>query len=409
MNLVHIAPRFAPQFEGGTEAVVRAQARELARLGHRVRVLAGSEFPHAGRDVEEAVVDGLEVAFLRRHADEPYDFDLVRPRLAGLVRTLTRDADLVHIHQWSTLHSSLAREARVPVVATLHDLFPSCPRYFRIPPDPALVCPPPGEFETCVRCVQAETGWSDEALHAGFARRHAWISAELAALRAAIFPSRSTAEILARYVPIDPAKVHCVPHGLSRELERAVTRGWHGAGPLRVLFLGHRTRLKGVTDLAGAVARLPEEERARVELVFLGDELERGLDAELARLAGGARVTFAGNYELDQLAERVRAILPLHLGAFPSRAQETYGLVPDELRALGLPVWVSDRGAPRERIGTEGRVLPAEDPAAWSAALLAVLRDPAALERERAALPARARLAADAVRELEALYRTFVG
>jgi glycosyltransferase involved in cell wall biosynthesis len=408
VRIVHVAPRFAPQFEGGTEAVVRAQARELARLGHRVSVIAGSEFPYAGRDVETATVDGLEVAFLRRPADEPYDFDLARPRLAGLVRTLTAGADIVHIHQWSTLHSALARESHAPMVATLHDLFPSCPRYFRISPDPAITCPEPGDFEPCVRCVQPEAGWSDESLRAGFARRHAWITAELAALAAIVVPSRSTGEILARYVPLEPARLHHVPHGLARALERVVTGGWNGEGPLRVFFLGHRTRLKGVTDLARAAALLPAPERARLELVFLGDELQRGLDAELAALAGDVRVVFSGNYELDHLAERVRASLPLHLGAFPSRAQETYGLVPDELRALGLPTWVSDRGAPRERLGAEGRVLPAEDPAAWSSALLSVLRDPSALERERQALPARPRLASDAVRELEALYRTLL-
>jgi len=408
VKLVHVTPRFAPQFEGGTEAVVRAQARELARLGHHVRVVSGSELAHSGQDVETATVDGLEVAFLRRPPEEPYDFDLVRPRLAGLLRTLTQDADLVHIHQWSTLHSALARESRVPMVATLHDLFPSCPRYFRIPADPALTCPPPGEFETCVRCVAPDTGWAPDELRAGFVRRHAWISAELAALRAIVVPSRSTAEILARYVPLDPARVHHVPHGLSRALARVVRDGWHGQGALRVLFLGHRTRLKGVTDLVRACAALPAAERARVELVFLGDELERGLDAELAALAQGARVTFAGNYGLDELATRVRALLPLHLGAFPSRAQETYGLVPDELRALGLPTWVTERGAPHERLGAEGRVLPAEDPAAWSAALASVLRDPSLLERERAALPARPRLASDAVRELDALYRSLL-
>ena len=408
MRIVQIAPRFVPHFEGGTEAVVRAQARELARLGHRVSVIAGSERPFDGREVEEVRVDGLEVAFLRRRPEEVYDFDLVRPRIAGLVRTLTRDADLVHIHQWSTLHSALAREARVPAVATLHDLFPSCPRYFRIPPDPAIVCPEPGNFEPCVRCVQPEAGWSHAELHAGFARRHAWISAELAALSAIVVPSRSTGEILARYVPLDAARLHLVPHGLSREVERVVDGGWGGAGPLRVLFLGHRTELKGVLDLARAAARLPEELRARLELVLLGDELQRGLDERIRAEAGGVRVVDAGNYALDELAARVRASLPLHLGVFPSRAQETYGLVPDELRALGLPTWVSDRGAPRERLGAEGRVLPAEDADAWSAALAEVLRDPAALERERAALPPRVRLAADAVRELDALYRTLV-
>ena len=64
----------------------------------------------------------------------------------------------------------------------------------------------------------------------------------------------------------------------------------------------------------------------------------------------------------------------------------------------------SDRGAPRERVGRAGRVLPAEDAGAWTRALAAVLADPAELECERAALPARVRTSTDAARELDALY-----
>jgi glycosyltransferase involved in cell wall biosynthesis len=76
--------------------------------------------------------------------------------------------------------------------------------------------------------------------------------------------------------------------------------------------------------------------------------------------------------------------------------------------ALGLPVWVSDRGAPKERVGRAGRVLAAEDASAWTRALSEILADPAALERERLALPAHVRTAADAVRELEELYLSLI-
>jgi betaine-aldehyde dehydrogenase len=41
MDVVLVAPQFAPHFEGGTESVVRAQGRELARRGHRVRATDG--------------------------------------------------------------------------------------------------------------------------------------------------------------------------------------------------------------------------------------------------------------------------------------------------------------------------------------------------------------------------------
>jgi glycosyltransferase involved in cell wall biosynthesis len=77
----------------------------------------------------------------------------------------------------------------------------------------------------------------------------------------------------------------------------------------------------------------------------------------------------------------------------------------DEALALGLPVWVSDRGALPERLGGAGLALPAGDPAAWSAAVLDTLDDPRRLARWRAAIPARHRTAADAAAELEALYR----
>src|SRR5262245_11383559 len=200
MDIALLAPHCAPDFEGGTESVVRAQGRELARLGHRVRIVAGADRPHAGRDVERARVDGLEVAFLPRKGDEPYDLELARARLRPLIAELVARAELVHVHHWSTLHSSLvrdcARAGSVPVVVTLHDLFVTCPRFFRLPPDPAIRCPPRGEFDACARCVAPDAGWSHARLLAGFAKRTEWVAAELAAARALVVPSRAQAQRL---------------------------------------------------------------------------------------------------------------------------------------------------------------------------------------------------------------------
>jgi glycosyltransferase involved in cell wall biosynthesis len=412
MEIVFLVPHFPPDFQGGTETVTRSLARELVALGHRVRVVAGTDRPHTGADVERARAGAIEVAFVPRKPDEYYDLDLERPRLRPLVRELVRGADVVHVHNWWTLHARLVRDARaagLAVVVTFHDLFTTCPRFFRVPPDEAIRCPPPREYDACARCVAPETTWSHAELLAGFARREAWIAAELADVQAFVTPSRAHADKLAEYVSLDPARLSVIAHGLPEPLPRVVQRGWDGRGPLRVLFLGHRSDVKGVRDLVGAVANLAPEERARVELVLLGSEVVTGYDDELRRAGAGVRLVFAGTYTHADLAARLAALGGAHLGAFPSRAFESYGLVPDELMALGLPVWVGDRGAPRERVGRAGRVLPSEDPPAWTRALASVLEDPAELERERAALPPHARTTADAARELDALYARVVG
>lgn len=408
MEIVLIAHHFPPDFEGGTESVVRAQARELIALGHRVRIVAGTDRAHAGRDIEPARGAGLDVAFLPRKPGEHYDLELARERLRPLVRELVAGADLVHVHHWSTLHASLVRDCAalgLPVAVTLHDLFVTCPRVFRLPPDPGLVCPPPGAFATCAECVRPGPEWDLGELEQGFRRRHAWVTAELEAARALLVPSRSQAERVGAHVPLDPARLAVLPHGLSDPLPRVITRGWNGSGPLRVLYLGHRSDVKGVGELVRGAAGLEAGLRARIELVLMGEENRPGYDDHLRAAAGDVRLDFHGAYALRELPARLKGLGDVHLGAFPSRAWESYGLVPDELMALGLPVWVSDRGAPRERVGGGGRVLPAENAGAWTRAFAAVLADPSALERERLALPAQARTAADAARELDGLYR----
>jgi len=407
MEIVFLTPHFPPDFQGGTETVTRALARELMVLGHRVRIVAGTDRAHTGTDVERARAGEIEVAFLPRKSDEYYDLDLARERLRPLVRELVRGADLVHVHNWWTLHARLVRDARaagLPVVVTFHDLFVTCPRFFRVPPDEAIRCPPPREYDVCARCVAPASSWSHAELLAGFARRNTWIAAELEAALAFVVPSRAHAAKLSEYVALDPARLSVIAHGLPEPLERVVRRGWDGRERLRVLSLGHRSDVKGVRELVRAVAGLAPMEKQRVELVLLGSEVVAGYDDELRREANGVRLVFAGTYTHADLAATLATLGGAHLGAFPSRAFESYGLVPDELMALGLPVWVSDRGAPRERVGRAGRVLPAENPQAWTRALASVLADPAQLEHERAALPARVRTTADAARELDALY-----
>ncbi len=406
LQLLFLTPHFAPHFEGGTELVARSQARELAALGHRVRVLSGTDRPWEAADLERAQVDGLEVGFVPRRPDESYDLELERPRLRALIEDALGEAELAHVHHWSTLTGTLVRDLsrRVPVVVTLHDLFVTCPRFFRVPQGDVASCPAPERFEPCARCVSVDApGHSLDALEHGLRRRADAFRAELDAARLVIFPSESHARAVGAHVPLDPRRSRVVHHGLGQPID-AVGAEWSGAGPLRLLFLGNRARVKGVLDLGRALSALGDA-LERVELHLIGAEVEAGLDAELTRLVGTQRAIFHPSYSPEELSERVAALGPMHLALLPSRVSESYALVVDEALALGLPVWVSDRGAPRERVGAAGQVLPAQNPEAWAEALHEVLRRPDILERQRAAVPSGGRTAKDAALELQELYR----
>ncbi|MAB81210.1 MAG: hypothetical protein CMJ89_17835 [Planctomycetes bacterium] len=412
MKIALLTQHFAPDFEGGTEAVVRAQARELVARGHEVWVISGTDVSHSGADVWPEEVDGVRVFFLPRRPGEYMDLALDRPRVQALVERLVGESDVVHVHHWATLTGSLVRHFSPsrPVVVTLHDYFLTCPRYFRLPPKHIERCPERGAFDPCVSCVQDEVPTVlPEHIAKGFVLRERANQAELNAADAVIVPSRTHAAGLRRFLDIDESKLFCVPHGINRALTRLDVPEWRGEGRLRVLFLGHRSEVKGVHDFAAALAELPPDKRERIEWILLGDEMAADFDRQLIQLAGDARICFVGNYTTDTVDERIAEVGAAHLGVFPSRAFESYGLVPDELWACGLPVWVSDRGAPKERIGAAGRVLPAADPRAWASALAEVLEDPDRLERERRSVPERARTCVEAVLELEEIYGSLLG
>ncbi|MEM7306546.1 MAG: glycosyltransferase [Planctomycetota bacterium] len=406
MRIALVTQHYPPHFEGGTEAVVRGQARELASLGHEVWIVSGTDRPHTGQRRTEETVDGLPVYFLPRRADEAYDLILERTRLVREVETLCAEAQLVHVHHWTTLDNSLVRSLGAggrPVVLSLHDHFTSCPRFFRIPVEPVEACPEPGDVEPCVRCIQVDAPLPPDELRAGLMARGRIFGSELAAAARLIAPSRAHAARLEHHLSLARGSVEVVPNGLATAVGRAPAP--ESGRPLRVLHLGHRSRVKGTLDLVRAAAALPAARRAEVELCFLGSEVEPGFDQSLREAAEGCLLRFGGAYDVRALSTILAELGGAHVAAFPSHAYESYGLVVDEALALGLPCLVSDRGALPERLGGAGRALPAADPAAWTAALIELLDQPDLLRAWRAALPAQVPGAAAAAARLERLYQ----
>ena len=177
MHIGLITHVFPPEFLGGTEAVVLAQARALADRGHRVDVVCGTEvpLPMGGTEVMHDLVGGVRVHRLPRTADERAEDPVAnplerRPRLRDLVLELLGGADLAHVHHWSHLDGSLVRALapRMPVAVTLHDAYTGCPRTFAHAPA-GVPCPDPTDLlgedsagraalEACARCLAPALG-----------------------------------------------------------------------------------------------------------------------------------------------------------------------------------------------------------------------------------------------------------
>jgi len=404
MRVALACHNFPPEFRGGTEQVVLALALALQRAGDDVVVYAGSDLPHDGRDAIEEDGEGVRVVRVRRKPDEGYGLVVRNLRVRDLVGHLLVEhrREVLHVHHWSTLSGQLARKARalgIPAIATLHDLWTTCGRFFRRPP-PGIVCPDGADRTACAPCAARSLDVPLPSLARGLRHRDREIRRELAALHAITAPSRFCAEAVRTHAPW-PGAIEVVPHGLLGEVptgERAAP--WDGRGPLRVGTFGNLVREKGVAVLVEAMAGIAGAE-LHLAGPFLDPAFEREVRARAAEL--GVTLHHHGPWRPDDPHPAAR----LHLAVFPSLCQETYGLVVEEALARGVPVVVSDLGALGERVEGGGLVVPPT-----RVALASVLARLAAAPDELRALAARtnrpfARID-DAAERYRALYRAAV-
>lgn len=382
MRILHIVPAYHPEGPGGIEVYSRYVAALQAAAGHDVHVLAGSAEPWPRCGIEDERVDGLPVHRLHRddlyfvHHAKSYHPDVERlvAELIGRVRP-----DVVHVHQWLRLTANLveiADRAGVPAVVTLHDYYVSCPRCYRMDRD-ERACLRHLSVESCAPCVP-RWGHESEAEVAEsillFADQY---RAELALARAVLASTDRTADLVAELAALDRARIERLP--LAHPPWNGFPEGtYEPPAPGAPFRFGHWGRIaphKGVLVLLDAL-RLAVQRLARpVELHVLG-----AIDAEhepaVRARAAGLPVRWCGAFEPPALAAA-----GLHAGVFPSLCIETHGFALDECFRLGLPSIVSDLGAPAERVGDAGLVVPHDDVGALADALVALAAEP---ERGRA-------------------------
>ncbi len=153
------------------------------------------------------------------------------------------------------------------------------------------------------------------------------------------------------------------------------------SGPIRLLFVGHEARRKGLPNLLASIAALPRELRQRIEL----DVVSKLSDIARAALTMPGEATVRHHHALPR--DQTNALFArAHIYAMPSLF-ESYGLTFVEASAAGCAVVAPDWEAQRD-ILDEGRSGMLVDPFAPITHALAQLIENVG-ERSRLALAAR--------------------
>jgi phosphatidylinositol alpha-mannosyltransferase len=322
---------------GGVGTHIRAQARALRALGHKVRVCGPASAPL--EDGETALGGCVSMTLGGTESGVGLDPRAVR-RLSRLFAE--ERFDIVHVHE--PLMPAVAWWAvwlaRAPVVGTFH--------------------------------VHREQG------HTLYRVARPLLAPLMRRIRARIAVSDAARETVAARFPGD---YQVIPNGI--EVARFQTRRQRPpalaeSGSI-VLYVGRLEPRKGVATLVEAMARV-QRGHADARLVVIGDGPDRASLAELAARAG-TRVLFAGAIDDDALPAFYQAA---DVVCAPALGGESFGIVLLEALASGKPV-VASRIAGYAGVAGGTRAIhltPPGDAIALADRLVALLESPA----ERAAL-----------------------
>jgi GT2 family glycosyltransferase/glycosyltransferase involved in cell wall biosynthesis len=294
---------------------------------------------------------------------------------AAVADILTRHAiDLVHIrvllaHTFDL--PSVARALDIPVVLSFHDYFLVCPTFHLLDESNRFcggVCTP-GDG-----ACRIPSDWVRGVPHL----KHAWVkewqqavARMLADCDAFVTTSATARDIYVRTYPqLADAPFHLIEHGRDLEFEPVeAVPDWRG--PVRVVIPGAFDVHKG----APFIERLVELDAAgRLELHFLGN-----VPDEFRHLG-----VMHGPYERRQFTRKLHEIRPAFVGIFSIWA-ETYSHTLSEAWAVGVPVLVTDLGAPKERVEAHGGgwVLDHRDPVGAYRRIMEICDDPSEYRRVR--------------------------
>jgi glycosyltransferase involved in cell wall biosynthesis len=291
--------------------------------------------------------------------------------------------DIVHVHHWARLTTTLVRTAAscgIPVVVSLHDLFASCPRYHRVRED-GVFCEVGPSVEACLNCAPRWQFQKDVEIGASLEMFVADLRQEVAAAAALVAPTEGHGQRVMKWLGLD-VPIRAIPPAGSSLGQPATLpladRVASATEPMRVGVFGHLHPLKGVEVLLDAQAALPEPDRLEVHV--WGEAPDEKMAAEVRSHAGGRRVVWHGAYHPEDLAGA-----PIDVAVLPTLCAESYSFTLDEAAGLGVPIVATDLGALADRATGRTTLFPRGDVQALAKTLLRLAQEPGVRAAMRAA------------------------
>lgn len=345
---------------GGVETYLSATADALRGRGHEIALLFANRAAETGATVI-AAQDSWSVA------------DTGLPAALERVRSWRPDVSFTHNMRDLAIDEALLREG--PVVKMMHGYFGTCVSGQKafLAPDPVActrICGP-----ACLLHYLPRRCGRRQPLEA--VRNYQW-----AARQRALFPQYRSMVVASEHM-----RGEFMTHGVAAERVHAIPlfvadamRDASAEPSIDVLFLGRMTALKGPSRLLDALKRTARVLGRRMSVVMAGEGPLREALRDAAAETPGLDATFPG-----WVGPRARAELfgRAALLAVPSVWPEPFGLVGLEAAAFGVPAVAFDVGGIREWLTDDvnGRLIRANDTAAMSDAITALLRDPLARGR----------------------------
>jgi len=343
----------------GAGVIARESAEELA-LRHEVSFIHGGELDS---DRQEGALRVISLALPPAEEQGVSQLYWSPKVVRQLRRTLeSLNPDLIHFHivqRRSFSLASLLLSRRRRAFWTIHDQWPLCVRSVPQPPS----CE--GMKRFCLFC----TAWPGFSVANKVLKEAVFAASRLEV----VVPSRWLADLL-RYSFLGRKRMHLIYNGIDldrfRPDEEGETRGRAGSPPTILFVAGPNNPTKGVRELRPAFLRL-RERYPGLRLRVVGDPPEG--------MAGQEGIEIAGRVPREAMPDEYRRS---DLFVLPTLSDNT-PVTLMEAMASGLPAVATAVGGVPELVvpGVTGRLVPAGDVAALTAAMEGLLADPDARRR----------------------------